>query len=593
MIVFQTLSHQIDFSNLPITFNEKNAYFSDHISKSFSFPFTVKITEDLVEKLQMVIVNNVVKYESKIYGTLIKDHVFFDAYLAINNVVEDTVELTLFYGTETLRVFDKNLNQLPFPVVFVTPTLRDFAKTQLTKSWPDATHNFPKIYRPDIKDEPDYDKFNLFLNNYSNNGVTSNFIENSTEVLDGEDVIFNRNVMAPMPYLLEILKTGFKSEGLDISGDFVKDEMARKLVLVPQNYFEQYAQTEFAQYSFSDFNTQQTIDGNTINVYKRIHLPTQEGSYSISFRLNFSNALAKYFSLTITQGEKTLYSAFSENKEVVLEKNVDINLEPAEVYEDIVVELKLNYQAASISNFNSFTYDFKQGKVNQFPTLYNLADFMPDLTFREFTNRIKTWFNLKFDYTNTTVNINYLDKELERLTFDNHSHLQDVAPKRTLNKNNLFKLSYNSEDMVMVDKDGQTFTDSDFTDSETQKIEIKGMPLRVKENYGYITGVYPEKDTDIMLVIYDGLQNNFNHTVDAVSDKSLLIESIYNNYYKQWLRFRANSETVNDSFFMPVSEVLNLKKGSFKYNKHHIIKKVERLRVNEQWWRVKVESETL
>ena len=396
MIVFQTLSHQIDFSNLPITFNEKNAYFSDHISKSFSFPFTVKITEDLVEKLQMVIVNNVVKYESKIYGTLIKDHVFFDAYLAINNVVEDTVELTLFYGTETLKVFDKNLNQLPFPVVFVTPTLRDFAKTQLTKSWPDATHNFPKIYRPEIKDEPDYDKFNLFLNNYSNNGVTSNFLENSTEVLEGEDVIFNRNVMAPMPYLLEILKTGFKSEGLDISGDFVKDEMARKLVLVPQNYFEQYAQTEFAQYSFSDFNTQQTIDGNTINVYKRIHLPTQEGSYSISFRLNFSNALAKYFSLTITQGEKTLYSAFSENKEVVLEKNVDINLEPAEVYEDIVVELKLNYQAASISNFNSFTYDFKQGKVNQFPTLYNLADFMPDLTFREFTNRIKILCKSRF-----------------------------------------------------------------------------------------------------------------------------------------------------------------------------------------------------
>lgn len=594
MILFQTEKHEIDFSNLPVTFNEKSNYFSDSISKSYSYPFNVKLNEDIIEKLQMVIVNNIVKYETKIFGNLIIDRVFYsNAYISINDVQGENAELTLFYGSETLKVFDKNLVQLPFPVVFAQNGLQAFASSQITKQWPEATHNFPKVFRPKIKDEPNYENFNLFLNNYQTNGQTFSFLENSIEVIDNEEVLFNRNVMCPFPYLLEVLKTIFATEGLSISGDFVNDDFNKKILLVPKQYMEQYAQTDFLNYSFANFNTQETIDGKTVNVYTQIHTPTSEGSYSLDMRLNLSNTMAQYFSLTVTQGGVELYAATSQNKEVNIEHTLDINIVDTQVFEDITVQLKINYQEVSIAAFNSFTYQFQEGQVNVFPVIYNLANFMPDLKVREFINRIKSTFNLKFDYTNTTVAINYLDNELERLIFEDHSHLQQVDPKRITNENNLFKLSYPDKEEILIDKNGQTYTDTDFTDGETEPIKIRVLPLKVKEKYGHVTAIYPEDEEDIMLCLYDGLTAGYNHAVDNINNQTLSLQDVYNSKWKQWLKFRANSETVKDSFYMPISETINIQKGSFKYNKNHLIKTIQRKRVNNQWWKVEVESETL
>lgn len=593
MIVFQTDTHEIDFSNLPITVTEKNDWFYDTISKSFSYPFNIELTTGLAEKLGMVTVNNIVNYKSKIYGTLILDNTFYDGYLTINRVIGTTAEVTLFYGTETLAVFDKKLSQLPFPIIYTVSDLKTFAKAQLSKSWPEATHNFPKIYRPDLKDEPDYENFNLFINNYTTNGVSYEFLENNKITIDDEEVILNRNIMAPMPYLLEVLKVAFKTEGLEMVGDFTTNNLIKKLVLVPQQYFNQYDVNSYLQYSFSTFTTQETISGNTINVYKQIHTPAEVGTYNLAMRVNFSNVLAKYFHLTVTQGTKTLYTAFSEGKEVVIETDIDININTADVDVDIVVELKLSYQDVSIANFNSFTYQFNEGKVNTFPTLYNLADFMPNLVFREFLNRIKKWFNLELSYTDNTVIINFLDNQFYQVNFNDHSHLEIPEPPRDLNQNNLFKITYPNDNVVMVDKDGQTYSDTDYTSSEIEDIDIEGLPLKVKENYAYITGVYPEDEEDIMLAIYDGLQENFNHTVDNIEGNTLSLQHIYNNYYKNWLKFRANAEIVTDTFLAHVSEDLPIKQGSFKYNKNNLIKSIERTRINEQWWNVKIESETL
>lgn len=594
MILFQTNKHEIDFSNLPVTFNEKSNYFSDTISKNYSYPFNVQLNEDLIEKLQMVIVNNIVKYENKIYGNLIIDRVFFsNAYIAINEVQGENVELTLFYGSETLKVFDKKLAQLPFPVIFAPGGLTSFAKTQLTKQWPEATHNFPKVYRPKLKEQSNYENFSLFLNNYQSTVGGLNFLENSIDVVDGEDVLFNRNIMCPFPYLLEVIKQIFKTEGLTISGDFINDDFNKKILLVPKQYMEQYAQTDFLNYSFNTFNSQETIAGQTVNVYRQIHTPSSVGSYSLDIRLNLSNVLAKYFSLTITHGNKVLYAAGSQNQEVVIERTINLNVLEGDPIENILVELKTNYQEVSIQPFNSFTYQFKEGRINIFPELYNLANFMPDLKVREFINRIKNMFNLKFDYTDTTVYINYLDNELERLTFNDHSHLQQVNPKRTLNENNLLKLSYPDGDEVLVDKNGQTYSDTDFIDAETQPIEIKVLPLKVRENFSYVTAVYPEDEQDIMLCLYDGPKSGLNHAVDNINNQTLTLQDVYSSKWKQWLKFRANSETFKDSFFMPISETLDIEKGSFKYNKKHIIKTIQRKRVNSQWWKVEVESETL
>jgi len=595
MILFQTTIWQLDLSNLPITLNESNDWFTDTQTKSYSYPFNLQITDAIADKLELVTINNITNYKNKIYGTLIIDNEYYNAYLTINEVVGTRLEVTLFYGTETLEVFDKKLSALPFPNIFAVGGLRAYAKNLITQSWPEATHNFPMVFREAIKNESNFENFNLFLNHYYNNNGTYEFKDNFVSDLGGgEEMVSNRNVMCPFPYLLEVLKLAFKSEGKTIAGDFVNDDFNKKILLVPQNYMEQYSETQLLNYSFSNFTSQEVLTDKILNVYTQIHTPLQEGAYSLDIRINMSNVVAQYFSLTVTQAGVELYSAFSENREVIIEKTLDITIVDTNVFENIEVQLKLQYQDINISEYNSFKYQYNEGQLNIFPEIYNLANFMPDLTFREFTNRIKTAFNLKFDYTDTIVYINYLDNEFDRLTFTNHSHLQQPDVKRTLSKNNLFKLQHPNGDEIMVNNSGQIYSDADYTDAETEKIEIKVLPLKVKEKYSFVTAIYPEDDEeDIMLCLYNGLVGNIPFAANTVNNKSLELQDIYKRLYKNWLRFRANSETYNDSFYISIHDELNIKKGSFKYNKNHIVKSIERKRISEQWWKCDVESETL
>jgi len=592
MIVFQTSEVKINFTNKGIRFNEESDFFSNQTSKSFSFPFNVKLDSDVAVLLGLVNISSVRSYKSKIYGYLTIDSVFYDAYIAIGEIKNNQVELTIYYGKEVLPVFDKKLNQLPFGVTNTASNLPTFAKAQLNKSWPEATHNFPKMFREDISQKSNYTYFENFVNNYINDGGWD-FPVNTIDLIEGENVAVNRNVMCPFPYLMEIFKVIFASEGLEIRGDFVNDDFYKKVCLVPKNYFEQYAVSQFDNYSFSTFTSQETINGTTINVYQKQHTPLVVGSYSLKFRLNLSNAIAQYFHLKITHGSNTLYEASSTNKQVTINEEISLNIINTTVFDPIIVVLKLSYQAASIVNFNSFTYQHKEGQLNVFPTAYNIADFMPDMKVRDFINKIKSWFNLKFDYTDNAVSIDFLDDYVNALVFEDKSHLESPDVKRVINKNNLFKLTYKDGSEVMVDKNGQTYSDKDFSDSEIETIDIEALPLKVIENYNVVTAVYPNDDTDLMFCLYDGTVASENIAVDSINGVKLDLQHQYDLRWSNWLRFRANAEILKDTFFAHVWETFNFKNGIFKYNKNQLAKSISKKRVNDLYWEIEVESETL
>lgn len=591
MIKFQTTTWAWDLSNLGLTFNEESDYFSDKISKSFSFPANVQLTDDVAIKLGLVNYNNVSSYKIKIYGFLTIDRQFYDAYLTINDVFGDNAEITFYYGKEVLPVFDKKLTSLQFGVTVATD-LPTFAKAQISKAWPEATHNFPKIFREDIKQNSDYEYFEYFMNNYVDNDGWE-FPENSIDLVESVPTVKNRNVMVPCTYLLEIIKVIFRTEGLEVRGEFVNHPLIKKIVQVPKLFFEKFSVTQFETYSFDFYTRQETLNGKTINVYEHIHTPLSEGSFSIKFRVNMNNAQAAYFSLKITQNFITLYEASSINKQVAISETLDINIVNTSVFDDIKIELRLYAQYNTIAATNNFTYEFKEGRLNVFPETYTVADFMPDLTVREFINRIKTWFNLKFDYTQNAVYISFLDNALEFLTYQNKSHLEIPKPKRTLISNNLFKLSYPDKQEVLYSSEGQIYTVTDFVDQETTPIEMKVLPLQVSENYNSVTAVYPKEEEDLMFCLYDGLVDEEPLAISKIDNISLTLQDITANFWRKWLKFRANSETYKDSFYMHISEELDIKKGLFKYNKKHLIKSIRTKRINEENWQVDVESETL
>lgn len=592
MIVFQTTSWQWNLTDKGISFNEKSPFFSDVLEKNYTFPFKVSLTENIPEEIALVILENIVQFKERIYGSLIRDNEFFDAYISINEIQGNEAELTIFYGKETLKVFDKKLNELPFPVVFATPNLKTYAKNKLTQSWPQTDHNFVKVFRPDIKTKSNYEGFENFVNNYKEDNGTWDFIENSNETIEGEITAVNRNVMAPMLYLIEILRVGFKTEGLEIRGDFVNDLFNHKIITVPKNYLEVFSPTQYDNYSFSQYTFQEQLNNQTVNVYKRVHTPTNIGSFSLKMKVNFSNVVAQYFQLTVKQDNVTLFSAQSQNQEVYINETLDIAITDGSIFNDIIVELRILQQATNIAPLNNFTYEYKEGNLNVFPTHYALADFVPKITFRELINKLKKWLNLKFDYTENAVYINYLEKHITQLTFANHSHLEKPNPKRTLNTNNLFKLTYPNEETVLINKDGQTYNESDFIDAEVTEIKIDVLPLTVKERFNNITAIYPEDDKDLMFVLYDGLVNGNNTAVSNINNEKLTLQQVHDKHHKKWLQFRANAMTYTDSYYAHYTDVLDILNGIYKYQKNHLVTSVKRKRLLNQHYKVDIKMES-
>ncbi|MGB5821482.1 MAG: hypothetical protein WBG90_18510 [Saonia sp.] len=591
MITFQTLDgYEIDLTSYGLTFNEESDYFNQGISKNYTFPISIDLDDDVADKLGLVNIDNIADHKIKIPGYLIVENDFFDAYIAINEVLKNKVELKFFYGKETLSLFDKKLSQLPWPIIDTGGSLLNFAKVQLQKSYPEATHNFPKIYRPEIRGDTNYEKFQLFVNNYTGFSYPSN----SLVTENGEQVTYNRNVMAPAPYLLEILRLGFSTEGLELRGKFANDALMQKLVIIPKTFFEFYVdplQRRFWQFEFPD--AQETVGNKTINVYEFTVTPASEGTYLINYKLDFPKGIAQDFNLKITYGSSVLFSVNVQDQALNLDDELVLNLVDTSTFEEVKVSLRISEQTNTIAALNSFSFNLKGGTVNEYPQEYSLSSFVPNMNFRTLFNIVKTWLNLEVTYYENSVYINYLDDVIQNLIFEDHSGLEVEGKRRRLDSNNLFRLSYPNGKQVLVAKTGQVYNDTDFTDNEIEKIPFEVQPITVSENESVVTGVFPEdSDAKLLVGIYDGLVNDQPILRDALNGNGISLQNIYDRFHKVFLSFRANAELFKDTFEASIHQSFDLKKGIFKYNKKHLIKKIRKRLVNDETWKVDQESES-
>jgi hypothetical protein len=595
MIVFKTDIWSWDLTHYKLTFKEESPFFAEKITKNYSFPITVELNEDTAYKLGLVHLEGITDYKNKIYGTLIIDNEFFESYIAINSIVGKTAEITFFYGKETLAVFDRQLADLPFLLQTTNGfNLAAHAKDLLDSSWPDVSHQFISVWREDVASKKNFNAFDGWINQMEYNDALQTwlFVINEEDTIDGETVAVNRNVMAPMPYLLEILKVAFKTEGLELRGEIVDSDFFKKLLLVPKNFMEKYAVTEYLNYSFSTYSFQESYFPAPLNVYQQVHTPQNQGAYSLKMQIDLNSALAQVFILEVTQNGETIYNVETQNQQVSINETLQITVDATTVLEDIIVTLKLIQQPNSIAQYNNFTFEYTETQLNIFPEIYSLKDFMPDLSFRKFFNRIKTWANLDVIYTENAVYLNFLENTLQKFLFKDRSHLEEPRPERTFNSNNLFKLSYPDGDQIMVNKDGQTFDDSDVVSDEITEVDFELQPLKVEENFGKLTATYPEDDEDIMLLIYDGTTNGQNLAKNHINNRTMSLQDVYKWQHEKWLQFRANSETVKDTFLMHYTEAINLREGEYKYNTKRLIVAIKKQRITNEWYEVELTAET-
>lgn len=591
MIAFQEKNDgwQIDLTAYGMTFNEFSDYFTKLSQKNYSFPISLDLDDDLSEKLGLVDIENVTDYNIRIEGYLIVDNTFYETYMLINEEEGGKVELSFFYGDEILSVFNKYLYQLPFPIIDASDIgLNAFSQLQLSREWPQATHNFPKVYRPQLKESENYNDFLGWVNNRAGNAFKSNSLDNTADGF----VARNYNVVCPMPYLLEILRVGFATEGKQLRGEFVEDDAIRKTVIIPQKFFEYYSDPNQRYYwQFSKTSLEHFIDGEIRRIHELTRYPTKNGTYTLDIKLNIPKNVFTYFNMTVTHGSETVLDIVVKNDAVILDRTLEFNVVNDD-FSAITVGLQTSDTQRSIEDYNSFKFDYNEGKLNEFPEVYSLADIMPDMLFRTFYNAVKEFYNLDATFVQNAVYLNYLDNSMQKLVYDDHTEYQIKKPTRKLGVNNLFKLTYPDESQILINKNGVTYNEDEYSDSETTVIDFSILPVNVIQNEDVLTGVHPENENELLIGMYDGLQNGEALLLKSYAGRDHSITSIYQHHHKHFIRFRANAEVVKEKFTMSVHEPFNLKKGSFKYNKKHLIKTLVKRRISKNFWQVEAEMES-
>ena len=388
MIYFQSKDYRIDLGSYKITFVEQSNRFNNNIQKSYSLPLNIAFDDIVIEKLGLPDIANITSYLSSDRGVLYMDDRYFSATLILGEISNNSIETTIYYGDETLPVYDINLRDLPWPVI-VKRDFNTYAKSMLNKGWPEVSHNWPTVFRKELSGEGDYDAFRGLINNYDG----TNFVVNEIVNEEGQNVAKNYNVMCPFPYLLEILRFGYQNEGKKVRGSVFENDKLKKTLYVPDNFIESFKGNTYDQDSFKTPTSNYAQSSVRYGVYEKSYIPIVEGSYKVEVKINLPPAYTKYFKMEIFQEDavskvKTYYynkSSTSGNR-VIISDNVTINVDNNNVGDRIYIKMTLRYFTTSIEEYNSFEYKLSGGQLNTFPISYSLSQFLPELTFGDFVN---------------------------------------------------------------------------------------------------------------------------------------------------------------------------------------------------------------
>lgn len=585
MIVFYSEHFTLDLSNTKITLIEENAMFYDYLIKKYSLPFTLDLDELKSIDLGFLEDFNAVGYQTEIKGHLLIENDFEQATLVLRSTSSLRVQGMVYYGKENIELFDTPLSKLDFPVVEFSRMI-DHAKEVISKQYPQTGYNFPMILDSEIRERSNYEKFQGVINNYDQ----GNFLLNSNEMEDGKPVPINRNVMVPYPYLMEILRVGFASEGYKLAGSFVSDKFNEKILVITDHVLEKFYSGLPDGFSF-DLGREEYKNNTIYSEFRGDFQITQKGNYEFGILLNIPTSLTLE-SFHVKFNDKVLYQGPVSK----LDKKVYLAVTDTKDFGYVEFVLKLSKRTSnpadaigSIKAYNSFDFSFSEGQLNEFPKSFSLSQVMPDISFGGLLNAVKNTFNLEVLFSSDAVYLNYIEEKFTDLIDFDESMYEVTKPKRFFNsKAYVFK---NGENTLVFDKRGE-IGKLDITSNQS-KVEIEMEPEFMRRQ-GYKdlqTSVKSKESKELRFALYDGLQNGYPVTVETVFDRQLDFRDIYNRFWSKWTQYRVTSQLVKDKFSVNELLPIGVQNSRFKYNARHLYKKIKKTRRNSDTWEYDIESE--
>ncbi len=586
MIVFFTTDWKLDLTSHKLTFIEENSLFYNYFVSGYSLPFSIKLSDEMAVQLGFVDQDNITDYQTQYIGFLQQDGNFSPAILEVDLYDGERLSGSFVFGYQTLPILDTKLSDLPWPVI-TTDNIENHAKSIINKGFPEVGYNFPMIIDTEFDQNTNYEKFEGIFNNY--NGT--NYVQNSKSNEDGEEVVYNRNVITPYPYLIEILKVGFQYARLSYAGDFFSDPNNSKLIWDTGKFLEQMFSPLPPSFRFERASLNTQVGNNVVSTFKKTINVRTIGSYTIKIYLNLPNHI-KVNSFKIKMKGKTIYT----NTIGRLDKFISLNVEETQDYGVLELEMSLiRYNVSDsiedISAYNNFTFLANDGKLNVFPDSFSIADVLPNMTFSTFLNKLKNWFNLDISFQHDTVTIDYVEQKFVETSFRDESHLEAKKYIKKSNQNKAYILK-DSRGTIYVTKKGIVSDISTYKAENVFTIDT-GVDIMKIEKKNSVFTARRREGSDFRILLYDGLKNRLPVAVSAINGFDFSIENVWQRFWKKWLRFRVTSETIKDKFRCDVYENLTTERGRYKYNKTHLVKKISKRRIKENTWEVRIESETL
>lgn len=615
MIKFIHNTVEIDLTTAGLNFIQENHWFKDSLFREYSLPVQIAITEqwDAILNLKS---NTAVDVQTNFEGYLYRDGDIGRATLNIDSFSGHFIKFTIHFKAFEITTWKNKLSTLNLER-FTLPSgtdIFDHANGIITQQYPAVNYNFASIWT-DKFDTSDatWAEFKKRLNAYENGDWLRNEVVN--------DVIYNRNIMQPLPYLLYVLKQGFEDAGYTLTGEVLSDpELLKALIVAAVEYFSTSDQEEHpVTLGWQDFfNMYQFTNSYGVVVtkaeYESLTDITHPGRFRIVGNIEMAHSRNAPRSVEIKYGNQILFSYnVSENNFSQYPLQIDVTFEATSIsvgnndqVRIYVDDILTSATGTKIDiNINPIRYHNTSGDAADvifLPDEINLRRTVPDMEFGELVKAVMNWKNFDIDINDDikTVTMNYISTALDRDNALDLNYLSNKYPEKIYKKELSFELKFDKGDAnadypankIYVDKSGMTLNTYEKKDT-TKQINIKLLPLPLKTEGNITTALMTVDDKNALcLAFYEGLQNSLPLTVEK---ENATFPELYNVYLRDWYEFRINTHTFRHKFILPVEVAKDIKLNRLLYmfDNFLLLKKLEKQRIHPNYWQLKIEADKL
>jgi hypothetical protein len=632
MLVFIHDNFKLDLTYLNVTFTELNQWFKDDFSTETSIPFDLYLDSELSKNSQFQAHYNANKNQTVFIGYLDKDGELKAAVLKFISIKGNFISAMINAGTSNFPSFDKKLSELKLENKSVD-NLIDNAVALISKGYPETNYNFPMVHTDKYDSTSEqWHGFEKIINKYAAGQFLTNTLGSNTNV----DSI--RNIMQPLPYLMHVVNTGIIDAGFTLAGDILEDtDFNQALLFRDGNYYQQMIKEEVSvAYKNADFDnlSYQNNGFQYVTFSKQITIE-KKGDYILFGDINslvysarknpaWSHNRYRCSDLFITiKKNNTVISTIAQAKQGEGRQNIEmgnrvdsfdipISFEVGDVLKITKTEPRRDLSPSPTPDYPEaislkiIPVRFRNTDGSPIISTLNLNEInltrvVPDMTFRDLIMIIKNWKNYEFIPVDDVIYMNRITLKLNRDAAIDISEFDIEEPERIFHDDRQFELIFTDGksnavykyDSVLVSNESVII--NNYTVSDTVKsIKIDALPLPVITRNGVTTALSYEDETSKLRVVCMKPMPAGGTPVGHWNE-NVLVTSIYENEYKDWLNFRINSLEWNWDFVISVEKFreVSIQTLIYAYSNYHILSEMEKERLNSMYWRITAKTESL